>query len=43
MPGLGPHETLLSQYKKCSEFNNKQLRDARNLGELVNIKVAAID
>ena len=49
MPGLedaqalGPHETLLSQYKKCSRINNQQLRNARNLEQLVGIKVHAID
>jgi len=41
--GLGPHETLLSQYKKCSRINNQQLRNARNLEQLVGIKVHAID
>ena len=36
-------ETLLSQYKKCTQANNEALRNARNLEEVVNIKVRAID
>ena len=43
MQALGPHDTLLSQYKKCSRINNEQLRNARNLEQLVGIKVHAID
>ena len=39
----GPPETLLSQYKKCTVINNEQLRNARNLEEVVKIKVQAID
>ena len=45
LPSIGGsgHETLLSQYKKCTEANNEQLRNARNLEEIVKIKVQAID
>ena len=41
LPGIGgaQHETLLSQYKKCTQVNNEQLRNARNLEEVVKIKV----
>lgn len=39
----GPHETLLSQYKKCGQLNNQRLRNARNLEELVGIKVQSVD
>lgn len=41
--GMPPSETLLSQYKKCTQVNNEALRNARNLEEVVNIKVRAID
>jgi hypothetical protein len=33
----------LTQYKKCTQHNNEQLRNARNLEEVVKIKVQAID
>ena len=36
-------ETLLSQYKMCNEINDKQLRDAVNIKDIVKIKVSAVD
>ena len=36
-------ETLLSQYKQCSEINDRQLRDAVNIKDIVKIKVATVD
>jgi len=34
---------LLSQYKQCSVINDKQLREAKNIRELIGIQVAALD
>ena len=36
-------ETLLTQYKQCSQMNNEALRQAKNIRDLVQINVAAID
>lgn len=36
-------ETLLEQYKRCTKINQEQLRNAKNIEDLVNIKIQAID
>lgn len=33
-------DTLLMQFKKCAEENDKKLRNARNIKELVNIEIS---
>lgn len=32
-------ETLLEQYKRCTKINQEQLRNAKNIEDLVNIKI----
>lgn len=36
-------ETLLEQYKRCTKINQDQLKQAKNLEDLVSIKIKAID
>ena len=36
-------QTLLSQYKQCNAINEAQLRDAKNIKDLVKINVATLD
>ena len=36
-------ETMLSQFKKCSVINENQLKNAKNIKDLVNINVAKLD
>lgn len=28
---VGPNDTLLAQYQKCGQYNNEQLKNAKNL------------
>jgi len=37
------HETLLDMQEQYSKMNKESLRNARNLQDLVNIKVHAVD
>lgn len=43
MSASGQHENMLGLYRQCTEANNKSLREARNLEELVGIKVLKVD
>ena len=43
MSASGQHENMLGLYKQATEANNKSLREARNLEELVGIKVLKVD
>ena len=37
---LAGDDTLLMQFKKCADENDKKLRNARNIKELVNIEIS---
>ncbi len=36
-------DTLLEQYKRCAQINQEQLRAAKGIEDLVNIKIHTID
>lgn len=36
-------ETLLEQYKRCTKVNQQQLKQAKNIEDLVNIRIQSID
>lgn len=35
----GPNDALLAQYQKCGQYNNEQLKNAKNLEQLVAIDI----
>ena len=39
----GLQESMMNKLREVSEINQRSLRDAKNLQDLVNIKVAKVD
>ena len=38
-----PNDNIMEQYQRCGQFNNEQLKNARNLEELVAIDIQSVD
>ena len=43
MANSGLQEGMMNQFREISEINQRSLRDAKNLQDLVNIRVAKVD